>query len=98
MAKSDTFPAEVVRQLVEMANANEALMDGTMKPVLQIIGDTDAVFAVWQDEREPGGVGTLLVKGADIHATGEYRVTAIKCASAEHAEVLRRVAGTDRTH
>jgi hypothetical protein len=95
--------AEFMRRLVEMANANDALMDGTMAPVLHLIAENDLVCAVWQDRAEPGGVGTLIVKGANQvrAATGlsqKLRVTAIKCVSAKQAEALRQHVRADRTH
>jgi hypothetical protein len=99
------FATLLKSQLVEMANANDALMDGTMAPVLQLVAENEVVFAVWQDEAEPNGVGVMIVKGAnklrDVVATGKersHRVTAIKCIEAEQAEALRLHVGADRTH
>ena len=63
--RHDDLPAEFVGQLVEMANANDAIMDGTMRPVMEMIAANDVVWGVWQDATEPGGVGLLIVKGAN---------------------------------
>jgi hypothetical protein len=52
------IPADQVRRFVEMANDNEALMDGTAAPVKRIIDDAaDVVWGVYQDANEPYGVG-----------------------------------------
>jgi hypothetical protein len=103
MPKDDL--TEFTRRLVEMANASEALMDGTMGPVLRIVADNEVVFGVWQDSAQPHGVGTLVVKGEnhlrEITATGtlaKCRVAAIKCVALEQAEALRQHVATDRTH
>src|SRR5215213_5683729 len=92
-------------QLVDLANANENRMGGTMTPVLQLIAENEVVVAVWQVAREPDGVGMLLIKGAnrlgDIIAAGKgaaARMSAIKTIDAEQAEALRRFMGCDRTH
>jgi hypothetical protein len=84
------------RQLVGLANANNERMDGTMGPVLKIIAAHDLVFAVWQDCKAADGVGTLVIKGAnllrDIVSIGTgigAQTTAIKCICAEQAEALR---------
>jgi hypothetical protein len=80
-------------------------MDGTMEPVMDLIGANDVVFGIWQDSAAPTGVGTRIVKGdnrlREIIASGvtaNSLVTAIKCGNAEQAEALRLHAGTDRTH
>ncbi len=93
-----------VRNLVDLANRNEANMDGTMEPVRRIVAAGDVVFAVWQDAEEEFGVGYLLVKGAkllkEIVAGQTPRVapiTAVKCICAEQAIALKQVLG-DRDH
>ena len=103
--RHDALPAEFVGRLVEMANENDAIMDGTMRPVMEMIAANDVVWGVWQDSTEPEGVALLIIKGAnrlrEIVATAasqDIRTTAIKCGGYEQAEALRRHAGTDRTH
>jgi hypothetical protein len=102
---TEPLPEAFVRRLVEMANANDAGMDGTMRPVQELVAAHELVFGVWQDAVEPNGVGLLIVKGAnrlrDISATGNTascRITAIKCGSFEQAEALRQHVGADLTH
>ncbi len=97
--------ADVRRRLVDMANANDAMMDGTITPVLELIAMNDVVFGVWQDSTAPDGVGMLIIKGANrmreiaaIDARVQCTVTAIKCGCAEQAEALRQHVGADRTH
>ena len=89
---------------VAMANANRVLMDGTMKPVRQIIEDNDVVLAVWQDFDQPLGIGTQIIKGAAIlrnisadGVTTACRANAIPCDSYEQAAVLLEVLGEPDT-
>ena len=49
--------------IVEAANSNERLMDGTTAPVERLLAQNDVVFAVWQDGGAADGVSTLLLKG-----------------------------------
>jgi len=103
--EAEALAADLKRRLVELANVNDAAMDGTMGSVLEIIADNEVVYGVWQDPTEPDGVGTLIIKGAnfvhEIAASGktqECRLTAIKCIAAEQAEALRLHVNTDLTH
>lgn len=89
-----------LQTLVAMAKANNALMDGTMEPVRQLIEGHDVVVAVWQDFESQHGVATLIIKGADMlrNSVADQtevpgRTTAIKCMSYEQAEALREVLG-----
>lgn len=103
-AETIAFCEEQVR-LVELANANHALMDGTTGPVLDIIAANDVVWGVWQDPRERNGVGMMIVKGLsklrEIVATGKtqlLRQSAIGCVSADQAEALRQFVDADPVH
>jgi hypothetical protein len=105
MTIAPSFMDDFVRGLVDLANRNNAGMDGTMAPVLQLVAEHDLVFAVWQDSAAPHGVGVLIVKGANRLreiATGsgsvQVRVTAISCIAAEQAEALRQHVAADPTH
>lgn len=89
---------------VTMANANRAVMDGTMKPVRQIIDDNDVVLAVWQDVDQPSGIGTLIIKGAAVlrnisadGITAPCRANAIPCDSCEQAVAVLEVLGEPDT-
>jgi hypothetical protein len=93
-----------VRKVVDLANRNEANMDGTMEPVRRIVAENDVVFAVWQEPEEEYGVDYLIVKGAKLlkeitaSRTGQVaRISAVKCICAEQAVALKRVLG-DRDH
>ena len=95
---------DFVRKLVDLANCNEALMDGTMEPVKRIIAEGDVVFAVWQDPEAEHGVGCLGLKGKkllnEIVASQNAQVaqiTAVKCKCAEQAIALKQELG-DRDH
>ena len=109
--RTGTYPttsvveAELKRSLVELANANEARMDGTMGPVLELIAANDVVFGVWQDPSEPHGVGVLVVKGANrmrevaaSNTPSKAAIAAIKCSCLEQAEALRQHVNTDPMH
>lgn len=93
------------RDLVEMANANQAIMDGTMAPIRALIAAHDVVVAVWQDSTEPDGVGAVVVKGTNLMreiiasgASQQRRVTAIASTDHAQAEALRRVMAADPLH
>ena len=86
--------------MVDLANANDAKMDGTMEPVERIIADNDVVFALWQDETEPHCAGMLLVKGQKLLLQAvakdkpvEAEISAIKCIDADQAEALLQLYG-----
>ena len=57
--------ADMKRRLVELANINDAAMDGTTEPVLEIIAQYHVVYGVWQDPIEPVGVGRLIIRGGN---------------------------------
>lgn len=87
-------------KIVAMANDNERLMDGTTRPVAQILKENDIVFAVWQDWRAEDGVSTLVLKGErfarDIVKSGvsrEARWSAVKVVSHEMAIAARETLG-----
>jgi hypothetical protein len=79
-------------ELVAMANANNALMDGAMAPIRSLVDKHDVVVAIWQDSRQPEGVGVKIIKGVpiiEVAAAAEEdvqcRVTAIKCVDRQQA-------------
>lgn len=89
---------EYLLKVVNLANQNNALLDGTMGPVRKILDDHDVVVAVWQDRLARDGVGTLVVKGdnivRDAFATGiECRLSAIPCKNVEQALALKEMCG-----
>jgi hypothetical protein len=53
----------LIRQLVELANANNDDFVMDYQWVKKNIDANDLVVAVWQDPSEPLGVGTLIIKG-----------------------------------
>lgn len=89
-----------LKRIVEIANMNESLMDGTTGPVKEIMAAADVVWAVWQDIGAPHSVSTLLLKGASaleaIASDGqarELRCTAVKVMDAEMAVAARMTLG-----
>jgi hypothetical protein len=91
---------DTVRQLVEMASENQAQLDGTTAPVKRIFASHDVVWGVWQDHREPDGVGMRLIKGqsllqriVDRRQSEQVRMTAIPCDNLEHAVAAQRALG-----
>ena len=90
-----------LREMIEMANANEPLMDGTMGP--DIINSADVVFAFWRDPSATDGVGMMTLKGSNLlresAATGahlsETSWSCLWCNEQEQAEALRIRIGSD---
>jgi hypothetical protein len=89
-----------MQQVVEMANRNIALMDGTTGPIKRLIAEGDIVVGVWQDVAKEFGVGLLIIKGArllqETVASGaalDCRVTAIPCDCYAQALAAKRVLG-----
>jgi hypothetical protein len=104
LKKSAAERMRLVRKLVDLANRNEAKMDGTMEPVRRIIAEGNVVFGVWQDRAEEYGVGYLVVKGAKLlkeilasQTTQVGRISAVACRCREQAVALKQVLG-DRDH
>ena len=94
-------------QIVAAANRVGAQLSGCGIDAVRFLTAThDVVFAVWQDRREPDGVGTMLIKGQqamrEVIADGESRavsLTAIPCRSSLEAQALRETIGeTDARH
>jgi hypothetical protein len=89
---------EMMRLLVDLANDNNVLMDGTTGPVKRVIDSADIVFAVWPKKR--GGVSGLILKGErtlrEIVASGRpmtQSITAIQCVDLEQALAAKQVFG-----
>lgn len=88
-------------QIVEAANKVGAEMAGCGIQALRLlVAAHDIAFGVWQDRREPDGVGMLVLKGhqtlREVIADGESRavtLTAIPCRDATEAAALREVIG-----
>ena len=88
-------------QIVDAANRVGAHLSGCGTDAVRFLTAThDVVFAVWQDRREPDGVGTMLIKGRqamrEVIADGESRavsLTAIPCRDSVEAQALREVIG-----
>jgi hypothetical protein len=59
----DDLDDEMLDAIVRRANENQALMDGTMQPVLSIMDAADIVVAIWQDMNQPPSIGLRVVKG-----------------------------------
>jgi hypothetical protein len=88
---------EMTLELVAMAEANEARMDGTTDPVKRIIAEHDVVFGIWPEE---SGYGTHIIKGCqlleEIHVSGISRgskVTAVFVACEEMAIAAEQTLG-----
>jgi hypothetical protein len=99
-ADVDAWYADFMRRMVDKANANAALNDGTTGPIKKIIAGADLVLAVWQDPSAPYGVGHLIIKGDEAmtrsiaqNVTTLLRPDAILCDNAEMAEACRQVMG-----
>jgi hypothetical protein len=101
MSNAQTW-GEFKREIVEIANENIALMDGTTKPVQELFRNAEIVWGIWQDANEPDGIGTLVMKGAkllrEIGSNGKDMpnvvFTAIPCVCLEQAIAARNKFGT----
>jgi hypothetical protein len=65
-----------------------------------IIDASDIVFGIWQDSREPGGVGRHVIKGqkllGDIAASRQahdLKIDAIACNDLEQAVACQKMLG-----
>ena len=88
--------AEKTKELVDMADENRELLDGTMGPVKRMFAAADIVWGVWRDSQEPNGVGLMLLKGQEkvkeimeSESDGELMEIAIPCESLEEAAGLQ---------
>ena len=61
---------------VELADASQMLMDGTMDPVNALLDENDVVFALWRDPSLPRGIGYRVTefhgRGRDGHVVALY--------------------------
>ena len=103
---TDAILRSMKEQLVNMANSNNDLMDGTMAPIERILAENEMVVAVWQDRTATDGVGMMIVKGQSIlldciakNAPINVTMSAIKCVDEEQAHALIQVKSErDRRH
>jgi hypothetical protein len=101
MSDAKQMTADLMRRMVELANSNETLMDGTTKPVKRIIAEADVVFGIWPDATKPHGIDSYIIKGRHLLADGiasnitqRLRCTAIKCIELEQAVAAAEVFGS----
>jgi hypothetical protein len=92
--------AAFLKTLVEIANKNAELNDGTTGPIKRIVADNDVVFAIWQDHSAPYGVNMLPIKGTQRLLEGTRyqiaitpRTSAIPVDNIEMAIAARDVLG-----
>ena len=85
-------PDDFIRQLVEKANLNRHMLDGSTDSVKDILAQSDVVIGVWQDTESPHGVGMHVIKGqrvlGEIMAGGKpinVKIDAIPCVNMEQA-------------
>jgi hypothetical protein len=91
---------EFLRELVNIAEINNAEMDGTMEPIKRIVADAEVVFAIWPDLEQREGIGLLIVKGEKllekVSVSGRaqtIKIEAINCVSVEQAVALKQMLG-----
>jgi hypothetical protein len=95
------LPDEFIRQLVEKANLNRHMIDGSTDSVKDILAQSDVVIGVWRDNDSPHGIGMHVIKGqrvlGQIMAGGErmnVQIDAIPCVSREQAIACQDVLGS----
>ncbi|WP_331327289.1 hypothetical protein [Methylobacterium fujisawaense] len=78
--------------MVASANETRSWFSGHPSDIQILLNDSDVAVAVWQDWREPNGVGLMPIKGEDLlnaeNRALKYTIAAFPCGSAEHAEAL----------
>lgn len=93
-----------IESLIESADGNERLMDGTIEPVMRLLHRYEIVVALWKDAREPHGVGSLMVKGhtrlkqallAGTYPSAPFTVSAFYCEDRAVAEAYLKGYGDE---
>ena len=95
-----------LNRLVEMANANrdQILRSKSHSAALaKIIGGSDIVWGIWQDESCPNGVDSMIIKGRGrLMLIGQsargmaVKMTAVACREFADAATMRQVFGDGR--
>ena len=95
-----------LQRLAEMANANRdhILRSANQTAALAaIIGGSDIVWGIWQDESCPHGVDSMIIKGRgrlmliELSALAvAVKMTAVPCIEQAEAEAMRQVFGDGR--
>ena len=95
-----------LQRLAEMANANRdhILRSRSHTAALaEIIGGSDLVWGIWQDETCPYGVDSMMIKGRGrLMLVGQsargmaIKMTAVLCGELAEAEAIRQVFGDGR--
>ena len=95
----DDLDGEMLDAIVRRADENQALMDGTMEPVLSIMDAADIVVAIWQDMDQPRGIGLRVVKGHLLLQKENFTTTkwnSISCIEEAQAAALEKFYYTKR--
>lgn len=95
-----------LQALVEMANANQDLIlrsENHTDALREIIGASDIVWGIWQDEICPSGVDSVIIKGRGrLMLIGQsargmaVTMTAVRCREFAEAEAMRQIFGDGR--
>ncbi|CAH1649473.1 conserved hypothetical protein [Hyphomicrobiales bacterium] len=96
-----------LQALVEMATANQDLIlrsENHTDALREIIGASDIVWGIWQDERSPTGVDSMIIKGLgrlmliqQAARAVAVKMTAVPCREPAEAEAMRQILGDGRT-
>ena len=100
------YEEQHLQALVEMANANQDLIlrsENHTDALREIIGASDIVWGIWQDERSPNGVDSMVIKGLGrlmlIQQSARavtVKMTAVPCREPAEAEAMRQILGDGR--
>ena len=94
-------------RMVEIANRHSAEMremtpEARSDYVKRVVERAQVAFGVWQDDKEPDGVGIYLIKGSrEMQAATiekqdvKFRTAAVPCVNLEEAVATRRRFGDD---
>jgi hypothetical protein len=87
----------LLTQAAGIANANQALMDGTTGQIQRILAEGDLVFGIWSDDSKPHGVDYLILKGVSLlheiaagKDSANIKLDAIACDCFEQAQAVKQ--------
>ena len=93
----NTLDKEIMQMLVDLTNNTR---HDTAQEIKQILAESQVVFGVWIDAKEPSGFCYIILKGArvikEITATGiatTMKIAAIPCIEPEHAVAMKVLFG-----
>ena len=94
MGRRGKVRLENLERLVAAADANARRLEARDATLARLFSDAELVWGLWADDRQPGGIAAMLLKGRG--RAPRSPATAIRCREAAEAEALRRTFGDRR--